>query len=65
MLLNKANYLLELILWSRTEDATKKHPMYKPEPFIPPFSKQEDKKVSEYDARPIDEIKDILTKPRI
>lgn len=65
MLLNKANYLLELILWSRTEDATKKHPQFKPTPFVPPFSEKSEKKKKEYDARSLDEIKDILTKPRM
>lgn len=64
-LLNKIWYDMELLVWSKTEDATKKHPQYKPLPFVPSFLKLNAKDAKEYEAHDLDEIKDILTKPRV
>ena len=61
-LMNKANHLLEVLIWSKTKDATKDHPMNYPKPFIPPF--MEDKS-SDRVAMPIEDLKSYLTKPRV
>lgn len=63
-LLNKANYLLETILWTKTKDAEKKTPHYKPVPYVPEFMKLNSKEAKEYEAFDLDELKSILTKPR-
>jgi len=64
-LLNKMWYDLELLVWSKTEDATKKHPRYKPMPYVPDFLKLNAKESREYEAHDLDDIKSILTKPRV
>lgn len=62
VLLNKANYYLELLVWSKTEDATKGR--NKPEPYYPPFMKKPKKNPDEI-AMDIDDIQKLLTSPRI
>lgn len=67
ILANKANYLLEILAWQNTEDAGKKNPRRKPEPFVPDFiqrATKEVKKKNKPTAKDIDEIKDILAQPR-
>lgn len=39
LLANKANYLLEVLAWQKTKDATKKSPRHRPKPFVPDFMK--------------------------
>ncbi len=65
ILANKANYYLEMLLWSKTEDAAKKHPQHAPEMWWPDFMKKLTKeKSTDTVAMSVDEIATILTKPR-
>jgi len=67
ILLNKSNYLLEVLTWQKTKDAQKRNPSKAPKIFIPDFMpKQETQtainKDSElHDSKSIDAI---LSKPR-
>lgn len=63
IMLNKLTYLAELLVWMKTKDATKKSPRNKPKPFVPDFMDQ-GKATKETDARSVDEIRDILARPR-
>ena len=67
ILANKANYLLEILAWQKTKDASKKNPSKMPKPFVPDFIQRATKQVEKKNkpaARDIDEIKDILARPR-
>ena len=67
MLANKANYILEVLAWQNTKDGHKKRPTNKPKMFVPDFikklerSRNKDPNVETHD---IDDIKNILNKPR-
>lgn len=63
ILANNTNYLLEMLLWAKTEDATKKVPQHRPEPFVPDFMPKK-KKEKESVAMDIDDIEAYLTRPR-
>lgn len=67
ILANKANYLLETLAWMKTKDATKKFPQHKPKPFVPDFmpSSPEGEMNRDVEAHTIDEIREILAKPRV
>ena len=62
VLLNKANYYLELLFWAKTDDGMKG--INKPEPYYPPFIKKPKKNPDEK-AMDIDEIAKVLTAKRI
>lgn len=63
ILLNQANHNLEVLIWSKTEDALKKRNY--PKPFVPPFMEPLLKKGDpEQVAMSVDELKEYLTKPR-
>lgn len=65
LLTNKTNHLLEVLLWSKTEGATKRPPVGYPELWLPDFmEKFKPKKESESEAHDLDEIKAILSRPR-
>ncbi len=64
VLLNKVWYDLELLVWSKTKDAEKKVPQYKPLPYVPDFMKLNSKESKEYESHSLEDIKDILTRPR-
>lgn len=70
MLANKTNYLLEMLLWQNSYNPKKKssHRAQKPKPFMPEFM-QPPKKPSaiskEAVNRSVDDIRDILNKPRV
>lgn len=51
-------------MWSKTKDAEKKIPLYKPLPYVPPFIKLNTEESKEYEVHTVDDIKDILTRPR-
>ena len=52
-------------MWQKTEDATKRHPKEYPELWLPDFmEKYKPKKEKETEAHDLDEIKDILSRPR-
>lgn len=61
ILANKANYLLEMLVWSKTEDAQKG--INRPEPYYPPFIKKPKVHKDEV-AMDIEDIKSVLTAPR-
>ena len=61
---NKTNHLLEVLIWTKTEDAMKKPPRNYPKPFVPKFLETEVKKPTDQVAMAVDELKDYLTKPR-
>lgn len=68
ILTNKMVYLLEILVWQKSKDAQKKMPRHKPKPFVPTFMPQ----VSEpgeigngAEAHTTDDIRDILSKPRV
>lgn len=63
LLTNKTNHLLEVLLWSKTEGATKRPPVGYPEPFVPPFIHRPPK-VPDAESHDLDDIKSILSKPR-
>lgn len=66
-MLNKANYLLELLAWQKTKDATKKPPQNVPKPFVPDFMKNVDetRKINKDSvALDVDEMRDFLNRPR-
>jgi len=67
-LANKTNYLLELLVWMKTKDASKKVPRNKPKPFMPDFMKgtaPPSEINKEAEAQTTDDIRDILSKPRL
>lgn len=65
VLLNHIWYELRVLVWQKTEDATKRHPKEYPELWLPDFmEKYKPKKEKETEAHDLDEIKDILSRPR-
>lgn len=62
-LANKTNHLLEILIWQNTKDARKKNPSKMPKIFKPPFGK--DKEPKEVEAHTVDDIKNILARPRV
>lgn len=67
ILLNKANYTLELLAWQNTQDATKKPPRNIPKPFIPDFMRNVDKtRTMSKDsvALDVDDMREFLSRPR-
>lgn len=67
ILANKTNYYLETLAWHNTEDGQSKTPKNQPKLFVPEFMEEllaSQNKDSQYDAKDIDDIKDILNKPR-
>lgn len=65
MLLNYIWHELRVIAWQKTEDATKKHPQNYPELWLPDFMEElKPKKEKEAEVHDLDEIKDILSRPR-
>lgn len=62
ILANRANYFLETLIWMKTKDATKKIPRNRPTPFVPDFMGGNVAKDTE--AHTVDEIKEILARPR-
>lgn len=63
ILTNKMVYLLELLVWMKTKDAQRKAPQHKPKPFVPEFMGGQVAKEAE--AHTVDEVKDILSMPRV
>lgn len=61
---NKMVHLLEVLAWQKTKDAQKKVPQNKPKPFIPDFMRSHMATNEEVEARPIDDMREILAKPR-
>ena len=54
-----------MLIWQKTEDATKRHPKDYPELWLPDFmEKFKPKKETETEAHGLDEIKAILSRPR-
>ena len=67
ILLNKANYLLEVIIWQNSNEGVKKSKRTrKPEPFMPDFMKPKEKNPinNESVAQDTETIKDLLAQPR-
>ena len=64
VLLNKTNYLLDMLVWMKTKDAQKKQPQHKPKPFIPDFMPG-GQVAKESQAMDIDELKAILSAARV
>lgn len=67
MLANRSNYLLEMLVWLQTKDATKKGAKKnKPKPYVPDFMKPDKKEGVAKDAEghTVDDIKSILSLPR-
>jgi len=67
VLINKSNYLLEVLGWQKTKDAQKKMPSKVPKPFLPEFMKnavQQEAVGRDATAKTVDEIKEILARPR-
>lgn len=67
ILANKANYLLETLVWMKTKDATRKPPQNRPKPYMPDFMPQpkgEDQVAEGTEAHTTDDIKEILARPR-
>lgn len=66
VLLNRVVHELKVLQWQKTEDATKRNPSNYPELWLPDFIKdatpEQENDVAVHD---IDEIKDILSRPRI
>ena len=63
ILQNKMVYLLEVLVWQKSKDATKKFPQNKPKPFVPDFMQEHIDKDTE--AHSTEDIRDILNKPRV
>jgi hypothetical protein len=64
MLLNKANYALEVLAWQNANEGKKQHEQTeKPVPFEPDFMKTKttDPELASYD---IEEMKELLARPR-
>lgn len=64
---NKATYLLELLVWSKSKDATKRVPRNKPKPFVPDFLKRpvEPSLINkDSELHTVDEVRSILDMPR-
>ena len=65
ILLNHIWHELKVLVWQKTEDATKRHPKNYPELFIPDFlEKYQPKKETEAEAHDLEDIKSILSRPR-
>ena len=67
VLLNKLNYLTEVLAWQNTKDAQKRNPSKAPKPFVPDFMKnmEETRKINRDSvAQDVDSIKALLAKPR-
>lgn len=64
IMLNKSNYLLEVLLWTKSKDAQKKTPSNAPKPFIPEFIKKIEREQKQEMTMTIDDVKDILARPR-
>lgn len=62
ILTNKMVYLLDVLVWQNTRDSHKKFPRNKPKPFVPDFMGGDISKDTE--AHTVDEVRDILAKPR-
>lgn len=68
-LANETNYLLKLLVWQNGYDPKKKgeHMANKPKPFVPDFmaaAVREATRDKEIEAHTVDDIKDILARPR-
>lgn len=64
---NKANYLLDVLVWQNTKDGKKKQPTKVPKPFMPPFMKKAMRKDGlnkDSELHTVDDIRDILAKRR-
>jgi hypothetical protein len=67
VLLNKLNYLAEVLAWQNTKDAQKRAPRKAPKPFVPDFMKnvEETRKLNRDSVvQDVDNIKAILARPR-
>lgn len=67
VLLNKLNYLTEVLAWQNTKDAQKRLPRKAPKPFVPDFMKnvEETRKINRDSVvQDVDSIKAILARPR-
>lgn len=67
VLLNKAAYLIETLVWQNSKDAQKKAPRNKPKPFIPDFMQKQSKQPKNNKGMVVaetSEIKDLLSRPR-
>ncbi len=65
ILLNNIQYELQILQWMKTEDATKRNPQNRPEKWLPEFIKNAlPDDTTETEAHDLDEIKDILSRPR-
>ena len=62
-------YLLEVLVWQKTKDATKKVPQHKPKMFVPDFMKQQTAEQKAINAgtelHEVTDIRDILSMPRV
>lgn len=63
ILQNKVAYLLEVLVWQNSKDASKKQPQHKPKPFVPEFMQLVS--VKDMETHTTDDIRDILAKPRV
>lgn len=65
VLANKANNLLEQIIWQNSNMGVKKSKQTaKPQPFIPDFMRQPGELSKEAEVHTTDDIRDILAQPR-
>ena len=67
MLLNKANYLLEVLAWQQTKDAQKRVPQNAPKMYIPEFMQnvEQTRAINQgSETHDVDDIKNILSRPR-
>lgn len=64
-LINKSNYLLEILAWQNANQGVKKSKQTaKPELFIPEFMRGSIGKETDIEKHTTDEIRDILSMPR-
>lgn len=64
VLQNKISYLLELLLWQNSPRKKGKRNPPKPKPWQPDFMKTPSEISKEAEVHTVDEIKDILARPR-
>lgn len=65
VLANRANYLLEVLIWQNANEGVKKHKQTaKPPPFVPDFMKGVEV-APDAEKHTVDDIKAILAKPRL
>lgn len=64
VLLNKANYLLEVLAWQKANEGVKKSlQTEKPTLFLPDFMQNKEKQ-KDVESHDVDDIREILARPR-